>query len=288
MRALPRRVATLCCGLVLGAGNAGCDPVLVGRRGDSDLLVLAVDASTPREVPDRESDHGGGLQLVPNPDGALPTTEEGLLCKPCEGPEHCGGEPNYCMANQYTGEHVCGRDCAGTRSCPAGYTCLDVPSNLGAPIPQCAPLEGTCQRRPAVDPLTPGSCGNALESELVALVNALRADRGLQTLTCDERAAYAAHAYSQQMCDTGHFSHIDPHGRGPDARLSAAGVTYQAYGENIAAGATTAQRVLQQWLDSPGHRTVLLGAQWTHTGAGYAPCAAGAMRTYWSQLFFEK
>jgi uncharacterized protein YkwD len=64
------------------------------------------------------------------------------------------------------------------------------------------------------------------------------------------------------------------------------GISYQAAAENIAAGQTTPQEVVQAWMNSPGHRANILNGNYTYIGVGYAK--GGSQRHYWTQMFISK
>ena len=64
------------------------------------------------------------------------------------------------------------------------------------------------------------------------------------------------------------------------------GVSYRSAGENIAAGQTTAEAVMQDWMNSSGHRANILNSSYTEIGVGYF--AGGNYRTEWVQLFIGK
>ncbi|WP_350340809.1 CAP domain-containing protein, partial [Escherichia coli] len=48
-----------------------------------------------------------------------------------------------------------------------------------------------------------------------------------------------------------------------------AGYLYQQIGENIAAGRDTARKVVDGWLDSPGHCATLMNPDFRELGAAY-------------------
>jgi len=64
------------------------------------------------------------------------------------------------------------------------------------------------------------------------------------------------------------------------------GIAYKSAGENIAAGQSTPQQVVQAWMNSPGHRANILSRSYTRIGVGYAK--GGSQRYYWSQMFISK
>jgi uncharacterized protein YkwD len=143
--------------------------------------------------------------------------------------------------------------------------------------------------------LTPSDCppppgcpsASQLELDVLALVNQERATAGAAALLCDANAASAARAFSQYMCDEGFFDHTGPDGSTVQSRLTDAGVQWAACGENIAAGQSTAASVMQSWMNSPGHKSNILFAPYTHLGVGYAACDSG-WGFYWTQDFFIK
>jgi len=226
--------------------------------------------------------------VLPKQDtGTLPT---GKLCDPCQKKEDCGGSNDYCLFNSATGEKMCGQDCSGTTSCPAGYKCLHITGNVD--VYQCVPISETCKNpQPPVQdagpPAPPGICGNSLETEVFNRVNQERTKQGLKTLNCDSIAAQVAHQYSQYMCNAGFFSHFGPDGSTPSSRLKAAGATFIGCGENIAAGQPTPQMVMQSWMNSSGHKANILSTKWSHIGVGYVSCSGG-MKHYWTQDFLKK
>ena len=60
------------------------------------------------------------------------------------------------------------------------------------------------------------------------------------------------------MRDKNYFSHTSPTYGTPEEMLNRFGVKWRAYGENIAAGQTTAEEVMRVWMNSTGHRANIL------------------------------
>jgi uncharacterized protein YkwD len=79
----------------------------------------------------------------------------------------------------------------------------------------------------------------------------------------------------------GYFAHTSPDGVDPFERLSAAGITWGAAGENIAHGQPTAAAVMAGWLSSRGHRANLENAAYTHHGVGL-------VGTHWTHVFIRR
>jgi uncharacterized protein YkwD len=72
------------------------------------------------------------------------------------------------------------------------------------------------------------------------------------------------------MSNKDYFSHTSLDGKSPFDRIRAAGYSYRAAGENIAAGTAlkTPAAVVQAWLDSPGHCKVLMNPKYRDLGVG--------------------
>jgi uncharacterized protein YkwD len=81
----------------------------------------------------------------------------------------------------------------------------------------------------------------------------------------------AAHQHAEDMSRKGYFDHNSPNGRSPGDRLSAAGYSWQTYGENIALGQPTVAEVVEGWLGSPEHCGNIMNGEFTEVGVA---CAA--------------
>ena len=104
------------------------------------------------------------------------------------------------------------------------------------------------------------------EAALIRAINAERAPRGLVPLRVDVRLERAARAKSSEMLRTGTFAHGDLRGR-----LVRYRVPGRTYGENLAwatGSRATATRIVQMWMESPGHRANILRASFTRIGLG--------------------
>jgi len=126
--------------------------------------------------------------------------------------------------------------------------------------------------------------GDAREAEVLRLVNIERAAVGAPALEWSAALAAQAEEACCAMIHYGYFAHENPvTGSTPDDRFVASGFAGTTYGENIAAGQTTPQRVVEAWMDSPGHRANMLDANFTHLGV--AVRLGGAYNIYWVQFF---
>lgn len=125
-----------------------------------------------------------------------------------------------------------------------------------------------------------------IEAQVIQLVNQERAKHGLKALKANWELSRVARFKSADMRDRNYFSHTSPTYGSPFDMIKAFGISFNAAGENIAAGQTTPQQVMKSWMESPGHRKNILSAQFTEIGVGYAQ--GGSHRHYWTQLFMTR
>lgn len=110
--------------------------------------------------------------------------------------------------------------------------------------------------------------------EVLDLVNQERAKQGLSALTMDTDLLAVA---MQRAAETSiAFDHTRPTGQ--KCFTASAKMTR----ENIAVGSTTAQDVMNQWMNSSGHKANILSSDSTSIGIG---CVTVSGRTFWVQCF---
>lgn len=126
----------------------------------------------------------------------------------------------------------------------------------------------------------------SIENQVVQLTNQQRAKYGLKPLTQDWELSRVARYKAMDMRDKNYFSHTSPTYGDPFTMMRNFGITYRSAAENIAAGQTTPQEVVQAWMNSSGHRANILSTQSTFIGVGYAK--GGSQRYYWVQQFISK
>jgi uncharacterized YkwD family protein/spore coat assembly protein SafA len=125
----------------------------------------------------------------------------------------------------------------------------------------------------------------SVEYQVVQLVNQERAKNGLKPLKHNWQVSRVARYKSADMRDRNYFSHTSPTYGSPFDMMKAFRIQYSTAGENIAAGQATAQKVMEGWMNSPGHRKNILNPNYTEIGVGYA--AGGSYRHYWTQMFIR-
>ncbi len=125
----------------------------------------------------------------------------------------------------------------------------------------------------------------AVEQEIIDLVNVERSNAGLSPLAYQERLAIAARCHASDMATNGYFDHNSPDGSTPGMRVERAGYVWGAWGENIATGQTSAQEVMNVWMNSSGHRANILNPGFTEIGVGHAYNNQSGFGPYWVQDF---
>ncbi|TJY41591.1 hypothetical protein E5161_13140 [Cohnella pontilimi] len=113
-----------------------------------------------------------------------------------------------------------------------------------------------------------GSTAN-FASEVVKLVNKERAKRGLKALKTNTKAASVAMVKAKDMSNRQYFSHTSPTYGSPFAMMKRFGITYHFAGENIAMGQRSPAQVMQDWMNSKGHRANILNKNYTSIGVAY-------------------
>jgi uncharacterized YkwD family protein/spore coat assembly protein SafA len=126
----------------------------------------------------------------------------------------------------------------------------------------------------------------SIESQVITLTNQERAKNGLKPLTANWELSRVARYKAMDMRDKNYFSHTSPTYGDPFTMMRNFGIAFTAAAENIAAGQSTPQAVVQAWMNSPGHRANILSTTYTEIGVGYA--RGGSYQYYWSQMFIKK
>jgi len=125
---------------------------------------------------------------------------------------------------------------------------------------------------------------SALENEVFKLVNQARASAGLRPLTQNSDLTRAARYHARDMMEDAYFDH-DSYNRengslvricDPFTRISRFYAKPSA--ENIAKGQSSAEKVMDSWMNSPGHRKNILSPTSNTIGVGF-------VNNHWVQNF---
>ncbi|HVU10875.1 MAG TPA: CAP domain-containing protein [Phototrophicaceae bacterium] len=108
-------------------------------------------------------------------------------------------------------------------------------------------------------------------SDLLALINNLRAGHGLPAYSLNSALMVAAQQQAQWIIDTGTIAHTHPDGSGPRTRAVAAGYGGALIGENIYGGTNASLNdAWVFWLNSPIHYEGLVNTSYQQVGIGIA------------------
>lgn len=113
-----------------------------------------------------------------------------------------------------------------------------------------------------------------VEQAIFNKVNQERAKAGVAPLTYNTTMEKYARIKSQDMGDNNYFDHKDLNGNLITTKMKADGVSYQAWGENIAyiGGITDptqlANKFMTNWMNSSGHRKNILSTNFKSIGVG--------------------
>ncbi|WP_433166152.1 CAP domain-containing protein [Kribbella sp. CA-247076] len=128
------------------------------------------------------------------------------------------------------------------------------------------------------EPPAGGGGTNSQERAVLNYTNQIREQAGCGPLRLDSALVEAAGRHASDMVRRHYMDHTNPDGQGPGDRMAAAGYRGSGWGENIAAGYDSAQKVVAAWMKSEGHRKNILNCRFTSIGVGYDP---GQVRSDW-------
>ena len=119
------------------------------------------------------------------------------------------------------------------------------------------------------------------ERKVAELVNIERQKNGLAPLTLDYAISNVARIKSKDMSDNNYFAHQSPNYGSAGDMLTQFGIKWSAWGENIAAGQRTPEEVVNEWMNSEGHRANILSPNFSKIGVGYVNNG----KPHWTQMF---
>ncbi|MYV72429.1 CAP domain-containing protein [Streptomyces sp. SID1046] len=166
------------------------------------------------------------------------------------------------------------------------------PSSPAAPTQPVVETTPPAQPKPAKPPVetkkpqapqpsrtaAPPATGSV--AQVLALVNQERAAAGCSAVSLNAKLTKAAQDHSADMASHSNMSHTGSDGSDPGARITRAGYTWSTYGENVAYGYSTPEKVMEGWMNSQGHRENILNCSFKEIGIGLAQPG-----NYWTQDF---
>ena len=119
-----------------------------------------------------------------------------------------------------------------------------------------------------------------LINEVYEITNNYRSLVGVSSLTLDSSLVEAANIRAKELSDS--FSHTRPNGSSCFTVLSELGISYGTAGENIAAGYSSSQSVMEGWRSSSGHYQNIISSKFKKIGIGVNIINN---QYYWVQIF---
>lgn len=117
-------------------------------------------------------------------------------------------------------------------------------------------------------------------SDVLDLVNSERKAAGLKTVKLNDDLNRVAELRAAEIAEK--WSHTRPNGEAWKTAFSEEGVSASYRGENLAKGQYSADKVVDDWMDSEGHRANILNKKFTKMGV--ASVVIDGV-TYWVQVF---
>ncbi|WP_289139794.1 CAP domain-containing protein [uncultured Brevibacillus sp.] len=148
---------------------------------------------------------------------------------------------------------------------------------------QQAPVQAPVPQAPAQPAATPASETNQAQAsnfvkQVADLVNQERAKAGLKPVQLDSALSDVALAKAADMSNNHYFDHNSPTYGSPFDMMKKYGISFMTAGENIAMGQRSPEEVMNQWMNSEGHRQNIMNPAFTKIGVGYT-------NGYWVQEF---
>ena len=119
-----------------------------------------------------------------------------------------------------------------------------------------------------------------LINEVYEITNNYRSLVGVSSLTLDSSLVEVANIRAKELSDS--FSHTRPNGSSCFTVLSELGISYGTAGENIAAGYSSSQSVMEGWRSSSGHYQNIISSKFKKIGIGVNIINN---QYYWVQIF---
>ncbi|RZU15455.1 uncharacterized protein YkwD [Kribbella rubisoli] len=158
-----------------------------------------------------------------------------------------------------------------TRTTSGGRPKPSYPMKTSSSTPEPTKTRST-EPTPTDTPPPPSGGGTSTqERQVLDYTNQIRQQQGCGPLRLDSALVKAAGKHASDMVRRHYMDHTNPDGQDPGDRMKAAGYRGSSWGENIAAGYDTAQKVVAAWMQSDGHRANILNCKFTTIGIGYDP-----------------
>lgn len=162
----------------------------------------------------------------------------------------------------------------------AGCVVVPIPTEVTKSKPHMVTIPASTAPAKAKGPVPRERCARpaaarSYEAEVLAQVNAHRAKAGLPALRRSSRISAIAQNHACDNAGRQTISHDSSNGATISHRLKAGGYTLRLAAENTGLGfVDSPERMVQYWMNSPGHRANILRPGLTEAGLGYAASSA--------------
>ena len=181
---------------------------------------------------------------------------------------------------------------ASRANAPAGTPAASAGSPQPSPSPASPTSPAPAPASPAPSPASPAPAPapSAFAQDLLARVNTIRASAhtcgstsypAAGPLAWNTQVEDAARTQALYMQGNNVFSHTGANGSSVGDRLTATGYSWNAVGENIAAGYPDAAAVVAGWLNSPGHCANMSNPAYADLGVVMQPGTSGNTYSTW-------
>jgi len=126
----------------------------------------------------------------------------------------------------------------------------------------------------------------AIEQSIAYQLNQHRSGNGLASLTLASELTQAARRHALDMAENDFTGHTGSDGSSAGERMQDAGYDWVVWGEIIGWGfGGSAESMVNWWMNSPTHRTIILSSQFEDFGVGYMYRADSDWGHYWTVVF---
>jgi uncharacterized protein YkwD len=155
---------------------------------------------------------------------------------------------------------------------------MDIQNDISEWIAVANPIEGVAGQAAAVR-------GVDIE-RATRLINTIRSRHGAKPVVFDRELADLALNHAVTMASNGRVTNSFGPGGGLRSRMAEAGLRGIA-AENVGAGHSTVDSLLQDWQRSRGHLANLVHGRMTHFGLAAATNPVSRYRAYWTLILFR-
>ncbi len=157
---------------------------------------------------------------------------------------------------------------------------MGIPPPVAPPLPIPEPIPEPILTPPLPTPIpTPfPPAEDPIRAAVLRLFNSERSKAGLPAVVMAPQLAAAAAAHAADMRARGVMSHTGGDGSDPGTRIARTGYPARTWGEIIGQRYPTPAAMVAGWMNSPGHKAIILGAQ-------FSECGIAKDGAYWCATF---